>query len=167
MFDCIVIARNPDATARTLACLVEGVVAGVIARATIAVETPSEELDRIADVSGCDVAQGFANLASQAHTPHALVFADGALPAPGWPKRLMAEIARKGLPERDVAWWFRPEAALENLRLRLALGTGRSASLGCGALLPRGRLVASAGGGRVKAKGGDRIANVPGGRLSA
>jgi hypothetical protein len=167
MFDCIVIARNPDATARTLACLVEGVVAGVIARATIATDASSNELERIADAAGCDLAKGFSELPGLAKTAHALVFSDGAMPGPGWPERLMAEIARRGPPERDVAWWFRPETALEQLRLRLALGVGRSASLGCGALVPRGRLVASAGGGRVKAKGGDRIADVPGGRLSS
>ncbi|MGL5116387.1 MAG: hypothetical protein ACRC7G_12160 [Beijerinckiaceae bacterium] len=166
MFDCIILARTPEATARTLACLVEGVVAGTILRATLVAEQPSPAFSQISDAAGCDLAISIAGRSAHATTPHVLLFADGAMPQPGWPERLLAEMSRRGAPVADAAWWLRPESSLDLLKLQLALALRRSASPRNGVLAPRTRLTEIAQSHRVRARGSDRMIGITSARLT-
>jgi hypothetical protein len=86
MFDAVIFSgRDPEAAARTMACLVEGVVEGMLQRVLVVSRETSAELEKLADASGCRLEQGVAAdklpsvLAVHLETPHILAFDAGAL----------------------------------------------------------------------------------------
>jgi hypothetical protein len=132
MFDALVLAhQDPAPAARTLATLVEGVVAIVALGAGVA-------LDPLADAAGCGIvrAMDIPTLSSVLSTPHVIVLPAGALLPPGWPDQLASDLTRFGAPGALESVFFRPEALAARARLGVSTWIGRYA-LSHGALVPR------------------------------
>jgi hypothetical protein len=92
----IVAAPGADeAVARTLAALVEGVVAGAVGRVAILAGGRDPALARIAESVGCDLLEDPAALAGRGGW--LVVLPAGALPRPGWPA-VLEDLLRRGGP---------------------------------------------------------------------
>jgi hypothetical protein len=161
MFDAVIFSgRDPEAAARTMACLVEGVVEGMLLRVLVVSAERDTDLGKLSDASGCRLEQGVAAdklagvLAAHLQTPHVLAFEAGALFPPGWPQLLQREFQRRGQPDAEVALAFRPDSLGDRLRLIARIGIRGRVPLTYGALLPRERLTDKAyRGGAVKSHG--------------
>jgi hypothetical protein len=161
MFDAVIFSgKDPEAATRTMASLVEGVVEGMLLRVLVVSGERSDDLERLADASGCRLEQGVAAeklpgiLAAHLQTPHVLAFDAGALLPPGWPQLLQREFQRRGQPDAEVALAFRPEGLGDRLRLILRIGAGGRVPLTYGALIPRAQLLDKAyRGGAAKTHG--------------
>jgi hypothetical protein len=161
MFDAVIFSgRDPEAAARTMASLVEGVVEGMLQRVLVVSAESDADLEKLSDASGCRLEQGVAVdrlsavLAAHLQTPHVLAFDAGALLPPGWPQLLQREFQRRGQPDTEVALAFRPEGLGDRLRLITRIGIRGRVPLTYGALLPRSRITDKAyRGGAVKTHG--------------
>jgi hypothetical protein len=142
MLDAIVIVDGEDpyrteATARSLATLVEGVVDGGLARLLLVTSSPAGDLAKLADASGCrlaaDVNQD--NLASTlgAHLtqPRTLLLRAGCLLPPGWPDTLARSPANRALV-------FSPDNAGVRLSLAMRLRFSRPIAIDHGVIVSRG-----------------------------
>lgn len=147
MFDAVIISdADPEPAARTFATLVEGVVEGVVRRATLLSSHDVPGLRTLADAAGCRLALGIpsadfgAELKAHLETPHVIALQAGALLPTGWPNRLRQELQRRGAPPADAGLAFRPERLLARFGVLATLvGRGRL-PLRHGALVPRGAL---------------------------
>ena len=173
MFDAVIFSgKDPEAAARTMAFLVEGVVEGMLRRVIVVSGERGADLERLADASGCRLEQGIgpervpAILASHIETPHVLVFAAGALLPPGWPVLLMREFQRRGQPAADTGLAFRPERWSEKLVLTAKIALRGCVPLAHGVLLPK-EWVTDAGyrGGAVTKRGPVRLTDMRVGRI--
>ncbi len=161
MFDAVILSgRDPEAAARTMACLVEGVVEGMLHRVLVVSTERSADLEKLSDASGCRLEQGVAAdrlsavMATHLQTPHVLAFEAGALLPPGWPTLLQREFQRRGQPDAGVSLAFRPEGLGDRLRLIARIGVRGRVPLTYGALVPRAHLVDKTyRGGAVKTHG--------------
>jgi hypothetical protein len=149
MFDAVVVSTaGPEAAARTLGTLVEGVVEGVLRRVVLASAADDPALRKLADEAGCRLAVAAVpgelgrQLSEHLETPHVLVAAGGALLPPGWPDALARELQRRGAPDAQAGFAFRPSGIAARLRLQTALMGGRRVAVAHGALVPRGALAA-------------------------
>ncbi len=145
MFDAVILATSgPEAAARTLGTLVEGVVEGVLRRVVLASAADDPVLRRLADEAGCRLAFGAAPgalgrlLGDQLETPHVLVAAGGVLLPPGWPDALARELQRRGAPDAEAGLAFRPSGIAARLRVQAALAARRRVAIDHGVLTPRG-----------------------------
>ena len=161
MFDAVIFSgKDPEAAARTMACLVEGVVEGMLQRVLVVSAESSDGLEKLADASGCRLEQDVAAgklagvLAAHLQTPHVLAFDAGALLPPGWPHLLQREFQRRGQPDAEVSLAFRPEGLGDRLRLIARIGVRGRVPLTYGALVPLARITDKAyRGGAVKTHG--------------
>jgi hypothetical protein len=161
MFDAVIFSgRDPEAAARTMACLVEGVVEGMLQRVVVVSSERSAGLEKLSDASGCRLEQGVAReklpvvLAEHLQTPHVLALEAGALLPPGWPLLLQREFQRRGQPDAEVSLAFRPEGLGDRLRLIARIGVRGRVPLTYGALIPRAHLIdRNYRGGAVKTHG--------------
>ncbi len=173
MFDAVIFSgKNPEAAARTMAFLVEGVAEGMLRRVVVLSGESGPDLERLADASGCRLEQAVAPeripdiLASHIETPHVLTFAAGALLRPGWPVLLMREIQRRGQPDDEVTLAFCPERLGERLGLIARIGLQGRVPLTHGALLPRLQLTdAGYRGGAVRTRGPIHMTEMRVGRM--
>ena len=124
MYDAIIFAEaDPEPAARTLACLVEGAVEGMLNHVVVISEAETAALATLADAAGCRLEMGITRAALpealRRHlvTPHTLAFTAGALPQPGWTARLRNELHRRGEPHPDMSFVFRPERRSEAWKL--------------------------------------------------
>jgi hypothetical protein len=161
MFDAVIFSgRDPEAAARTMACLVEGVVEGMLQRVLVVSTERSDDLETLADASGCRLEQDVSAenlsgvLAAHLQTLHVLAFDAGALLPPGWPHLLQREFQRRGQPDAEVSLAFRPEGLGDRLRLIARIGVRGRVPLAYGALVPRAHLAdRTYRGGAVKTHG--------------
>jgi hypothetical protein len=144
MFDAVIFSGpDPEAAARTLAGLVEGVVESLLSRVLVISADEDARLDKLADASGCRLEQGVSTnrlagtLAQHLASAHVLAFDAGALLPPGWPSLLNQEFQRRGLPAQDQTLAFRPAALGARLKLTAAITARGRLPLAYGALLPR------------------------------
>jgi hypothetical protein len=173
MFDAIIFSgKDPEAAARTMAFLVEGVVEGMLRRVIVISQEAGRDLEKLADASGCRLEQAIAPeristiLAAHLETPHVLAFEAGALLPPGWPTLLMREFQRRGQPDAEVSLAFRPERLAERLRLIAGIGIRGRVPLAYGALVPKSRLTDGAyRGGAVKTRGPIHMTQLSVGRI--
>jgi hypothetical protein len=171
MYDAVIFAEHPEPAARTLACLVEGAVDGVLNHMLIVSPPRSDDLATLADEAGCRLEMGVdaaampAALERHLVTPHALAFAEGALPGPGWPQRLRDEFRRRGQPEREMIVAFRPERRREAWKLIAAISIKGRVPLGYGALVPRPLLIHRLKGGTVRSHGPMHLTEMTVGRV--
>jgi hypothetical protein len=173
MFDAVIFSgKDPEAAARTMAFLVEGVVEGMLRRVIVISAEAGRDLEKLADASGCRLEQAVAPeqipaiLAAHIETPHVLAFEAGALLPPGWPVLLMREFQRRGQPDADVSLAFRPEKLSDRLRLIARIGVRGSVPLAHGALVPKARLTDGAyRGGPVKTMGPIHMTQMSVGRI--
>jgi hypothetical protein len=147
MFDAVVIAgADAEPAARTFATLVEGVVEGVVRRATLVSHADNAGLRALADAAGCRTILGIARggfgeaLDGRLETAHVIALAAGALLPPDWPTRLRQDLQRRGPPPPDAGLAFRPERLAARLRVTAALTSRSRLPLGHGALAPRAAL---------------------------
>jgi hypothetical protein len=147
MFDAVVIATaDPEPAARSFATLVEGVVQGVVRRATLLSAHDNAELRSLADAAGCRMALGVAPdhvgdaLKASLETAHVITLAAGALLPAGWPDRLRHELQRRGAPPPEAGLAFRPDGLVARLHAMAALTSRRKLPLSHGALAPRAAL---------------------------
>jgi hypothetical protein len=143
MFDAVVIAgADAEPAARTFATLVEGVVDGMVRRATLASHDDTAGLRALADAAGCRIALGVSKggfgdaLEGNLETPHVIVLTAGALLPPDWPARLRQDLQRRGAPPPDAGLAFRPDGLVARLRVAAALTSRGRLPLGHGALTP-------------------------------
>ncbi|MGL4240232.1 MAG: hypothetical protein ACRCTI_03880 [Beijerinckiaceae bacterium] len=166
MFDVVIVSGpDPDAAARTLATLVEGVVEGLLRRAILASTADGADLRRLADEAGCRAAAGVAEsdlgrtIADLSETPHLLVMKAGALVPPGWTDMLYQDLKRRGPPAIDSGVAFRPAALPARLRIAAAMATARPMPLDHGAIVPRAAL-------RHRSFNGERVPTARGWRMA-
>ena len=173
MFDAIVFASQPGPAARTLSCLVEGVVEGLVNRVLLVSAGTSEALAALAEVAGCRIELGIPEAAlpealrRHLETPHMLAFEAGALPPPGWPARLADELRRRGGLDSEVSLLFRPERRIEAWRVIAEVSLRGRMPLRHGALLPRAQLIAGVSGGAVRRQGPVLVAEMRVGRVQS
>jgi hypothetical protein len=148
MFDAVVIAgADAEPAARTFATLVEGVVEGMVRRATLISHDDSAGLRTLADAAGCRIALGVPQggfgdaLKEHLETPHVIALAAGALLPPDWPTRLRQDLQRRGAPPVDAGLAFRPDGLVQRLRVMAALTSRGKLPLSHGALTPRAALI--------------------------
>jgi hypothetical protein len=144
MFDAVIFSGpDPEAAARTLAGLVEGVVESLLNRVLVISAAEDTRLEKLADASGCRLEQNVApprlaaTMALHLATGHVFAFEAGALLPPGWPSLLNQEFQRRGLPGLEETLAFRPAALGARLKLTAAITARRPLPLTYGALLPR------------------------------
>jgi hypothetical protein len=149
MFDAVVITgADAEPAARTFATLVEGVVDGVVRRATLLSSHDTAELRTLADAAGCRMALGVAagafgdTLKDSLETSHVITLGAGALLPAGWPDKLRHELQRRGAPPPDAGLAFRPERLAGRLGVVARLAWRGRLPLTHGALVPRSVLVA-------------------------
>jgi hypothetical protein len=171
MYDAVIFAEaDPEPAARTLACLVEGAVEGLLNHVLVISATQSEELAALADAAGCRVELGVTGdrlpeaLKRHLVTTHTLAFAAGALPPAGWPARLRDEFRKRGEPDPEMALLFRPERRREAWKLIAKVSLRGRMPLAHGALVPR-FLLPGYRAGSIKSHGPMHISEMTVGRL--
>jgi hypothetical protein len=148
MYDVLIFSSaNPEAAARTLSSLVEGVVDGMVGRVTVMSAETSPELLALGDASGCRVEAGVpadklhARISASVGTEHVLSFKAGALMPAGWPQLMKNEMMVRGKPGTAVALLFEPPKLLERVKLILSQMLKGRFPLDHGALVPREQLL--------------------------
>lgn len=171
MYDAIVFSdADPEPAARTLACLVEGAVEGLLNHVLLISEAETPALATLADAAGCRLELGVTQeklpeaLRRHLVTPHTLAFTAGALPQPGWTARLRNELHQRGEPHPDMSFVFRPERRSEAWKLIAHVSLRGRMPLAHGALMPRS-LLANYRAGAVKSHGPMHITEMTIGRL--
>ena len=148
MYDVLIFSSaNPEAAARTLSSLVEGVVDGMVGRVTVMSAETSPELLMLGDASGCRVEAGVpadklhACVSASVGTEHVLAFKAGALMPSGWPQLMKNEMIIRGKPGTAVALLFEPPTLVERIKLILQQMVKGRFPLDYGALVPREQLL--------------------------
>ncbi len=147
MYDAVIFAdADPEPAARTLSCLVEGTIDGLLNHVVLIAEAESKALTALADAAGCRLEMGISPqtlpeaLLRHLVTPHTLAFSAGALPPPGWPARLRDEFRRRGEPDTEMALVFRPARRKEAWKTVAYVSLRGRIPLSHGALVPRALL---------------------------
>ena len=171
MYDAVIFAEaDPEPAARTLSCLVEGAVEGVLNHVLVISAAESKGLAALADAAGCRIELGVTGsslpeaLRRHLVTPHTLAFAAGALLPAGWPARLRDEFRKRGEPDPDMALLFRPELRREAWRLIAKVSLRGRMPLTHGALVPRA-LLPGYRAGTIRSHGPMHISEMTVGRL--
>ena len=171
MYDAVIFAdTDPEPAARTLACLVEGAVEGVLNHVLLLGREQSDAMAALADAAGCRLELGVTEralpeaLRRHLVTPHTLAFAAGALPSTGWPARLQQELRRRGEPDPEMSLVFRPERRQDAWKLIAHVSLRGRMPLTHGALVPRA-LLPHMRAGCVKSHGPIHITEMTVGRL--
>jgi hypothetical protein len=148
MFDAVIFSgADPEAAARTLSTLVEGVVENMVARVTVVSFEEGPDLAKLADAAGCRVLAGVERsklreqLSAVLESTHLLALRAGALLPPGWPGLLRAEIAQRGMPGGGVALLFEPMLLKDRVKLIVTQTVKGRFPLDHGALVPRTALL--------------------------
>ncbi len=171
MYDAVIFAdADPEPAARTLSCLVEGAVEGLLNHVLVVSSAESDGLVALADAAGCRLEMGVTAqrlpeaLKRHLVTTHALAFAAGALPPSGWPARLRDELRKRGEPDAEMALLFRPENRREAWKLIAKVSLRGRMPLTHGALVPRS-LLPDYRSGSIRSHGPMHITDMTVGRL--
>ncbi len=171
MYDAVIFAEaDPEPAARTLACLVEGAVEGLLNHVVLVSAVESDGLTALADAAGCRLEMGVSEqglpeaLRRHLVTPHTLAFAAGTLLPVGWPARLRDEFRKRGEPDPEMALLFRPERRREAWKLIARVSLRGRMPLTHGALVPRA-LLPGYRAGSIKSHGPMHISEMTVGRM--
>lgn len=137
----MIIADRAEPAAATLATLVEGVVAGALARVALWPRVRDKALESLAEEAGCALLDGAGHPAYLPFSaPHLLVLPGGALLSPGWPATLEAEARRIGLPGPESIWIMPDSGGFSMPIVRVLARIQGRVPLRSGLVMPRAML---------------------------